>query len=154
VTRVPIRIARVRPDRDSDLPLPKAATPGSVGLDLCAAIEAECVLQPGDRAAVPTGIAVAIPRGYEGQVRGRSGLARRHGLTLPNAPGTIDSDYRGEIQVLLLNAGREPVVIHRGDRIAQLIVGPVVTPEWEEVESVEALGATHRGPDGFGHSGR
>jgi dUTP pyrophosphatase len=154
VNRVSVRIARVRPDRDSDLPLPKAATAGSVGVDLFASIEGELVLGPGDRVAVPTGVAVAIPPGYEGQVRPRSGLARRHGLTLLNAPGTIDSDYRGEIQVLLLNAGREPVVIHRGERVAQLVIAPVVIPDWEEVESPEALGVTPRGPGGFGHTGR
>ncbi len=149
-----VRIARVRPERDTDLPLPKAATSGSVGADLHAAVEKDLTIEPGDRAAVPTGIAVAIPSGYEGQVRGRSGLARRFGLTLPNAPGTIDSDYRGEIQVLLLNAGREPVTIQRGDRIAQLVISPVATPEWEEVNSLDALGPTARGPHGFGHTGK
>jgi dUTP pyrophosphatase len=151
---VRVRIARVRPERDDDLPLPKAATPGSAGADLHAAVEREVVLEPGGRTAVPTGVAVAIPTGYEGQVRARSGLALRHGLVLPNAPGTIDSDYRGEIHVLLLNAGSEPVTIRRGDRIAQLLITPVATPEWEEVEGPEGLGSTSRGPGGFGHTGR
>jgi dUTP pyrophosphatase len=99
---------------------------------------------------VPTGLRVAIPAGYEGQVRPRSGLALRHGVTLPNAPGTIDSDYRGEVQVILHNGGHEPVVIRRGDRIAQLVIAPVAQPEWEEVESLDA---TERGEGGFGHTG-
>ena len=151
---VRVRIARVRPEKDADLPLPKPATSGSAGVDLRAAVEGDLVLEPGDRSAVPTGIAVAIPAGYEGQVRPRSGLALRHGLTLPNAPGTIDSDYRGEIQVIVLNAGRQPVTIRRGDRIAQLTIAPVVQPEWEQVEDPEQLGPTARGPGGFGHTGR
>lgn len=154
MSRIRVRIARVRPDRDADLPLPKAGTPGSAGVDLHAALEEDLCLEPGDRATVPTGIAVAIPPGYEGQVRARSGLARRYGLTIPNAPGTIDSDYRGEVEVLLLNAGRGPVTIRRGDRVAQLVISPVATPEWEEVEGPDALGATGRGPGGFGHTGR
>lgn len=151
---VRIRIARVRPDRDADLPLPKRSTPGSSGVDLHAALEGDLILAPGERAAVPTGIAVAIPSGHEGQVRGRSGLALRYGLTVANAPGTIDSDYRGEIQVVLLNAGRDPVTLRRGERIAQLVISPVVTPDWEEVDGLEALGPTGRGREGFGHTGR
>ncbi len=151
---VRIRIARVRPDRDADVPLPKRATPGSSGVDLYAALEGALTLAPGERAAVPTGIALAIPLGYEGQVRGRSGLALRHGLTVANAPGTIDSDYRGEIRVVLLNAGRDRITLHRGERIAQLVISSVVTPDWDEVEGLEALGVTDRGGDGFGHSGR
>ncbi len=151
---VRIRIARVRPDRDADLPLPKRATPGSSGVDLYAALEGALTLAPGERAAVPTGIALAIPLGYEGQVRGRSGLALRHGLTVANAPGTIDSDYRGEIRVVLLNAGRDRITLHRGERIAQLVISSVVTSDWDEVEGLEALGVTDRGGDGFGHSGR
>lgn len=151
---VRVRIARVRPAEDADLPLPKPATSGSAGVDLYAALSTDLLLQPGDRSAVPTGIAVAIPEGFEGQVRPRSGLALRHGLTVPNAPGTIDSDYRGEIRVILLNAGREPVTIRRGDRIAQLTIAPVAQPEWEQVEDPAALGPTSRGPGGFGHTGR
>jgi dUTP pyrophosphatase len=143
----------VRPERDSDLPLPKAATPDSAGVDLVAALESPLVLGPGDRAAVPTGLAVAIPPGYEGQIRARSGLALRHGLLLPNAPGTVDPDFRGEVQVILLNAGSDPVTVRRGDRIAQLLIAPVVAADWEEVGSLEELGPTLRGPGGFGHSG-
>jgi dUTP pyrophosphatase len=145
---VRVRIAR-EPGAD-DLPLPGPATAGSVGLDLCAAVEGELVLEPGARALVPTGLRVALPEGYEGQVRPRSGLALHHGLLLPNAPGTIDGDYRGEIQVILMNAGTEPFCVRRGDRIAQLVVAPVVQVEWEEVA---ALDPTTRGAGGFGHSG-
>ena len=133
------------------LPLPAYATPGAAGLDLLAAVGEELVLAPGARALVPTGIALALPRGFEGQVRGRSGLALRHGILLPNAPGTIDSDYRGELLVILLNAGREPVTIRRGDRIAQLVIAPVARARWEEVE---ALPASERGAGGFGSTGR
>jgi dUTP pyrophosphatase len=101
---------------------------------------------------VPTGFAIALPEGYEAQVRPRSGLALRHGILLPNAPGTIDSDYRGELQVIVLNAGSEPFTIRRGDRIAQLVIAPVARAEWEEVAAMD-LGATARGAGGFGHSG-
>ncbi len=150
---ISVRITRVRGDRDADLPLPAPATPGSVGMDLRAAVDADLVLAPGQRAAVPTGLAIALPAGFEAQVRSRSGLALRHGLTLPNAPGTIDSDYRGEIHVILANRGGEDFVVHRGDRIAQLVVSPVVGVKWEEVANCEALGDTERGGGGFGHSG-
>ncbi len=146
-----VRVARVRPDRDADLPLPAPATAGSAGADLVAALEKDLTLLPGARAAIPTGFAVEIPHGFEGQVRGRSGLALRHGLYLPNAPGTIDSDYRGEIQVILQNGGSEPVTIQRGERIAQLVIAPVAAPVFEEVP---ALSPTSRGPGGFGHTGR
>jgi dUTP pyrophosphatase len=146
-----VRVARVRPERDADLPLPAPATAGSAGADLVAALEKELVLLPGARAAIPTGFAVEIPPGYEGQVRARSGLALRHGLYLPNAPGTIDSDYRGEIQVILQNGGSDAVTLLRGDRIAQLVIAPVARPVFEEVP---ALARTERGPGGFGHTGR
>jgi len=125
-------------------------TPGAAGMDLAADVSADVVLRPGERRLVPTGLAVAIPAGYEGQVRPRSGLAHRDGLTLLNAPGTIDADYRGEVQVLLINLGRAPVRIRRGDRIAQLVVSPVVTIAWQEVEN---LPATARGNGGFGSTG-
>ena len=133
-----------------DLPLPVPATAGSAGVDLPAAVEGDLVIEPGARALVATGFRVAIPDGYEGQVRPRSGLAWRHGLTLPNAPGTVDSDYRGELKVILHNAGRDPVTVRRGDRIAQLVIAPVVRVRWEEVESLDTTG---RGDGGFGHSG-
>ena len=149
-----VQIARVRGERDGDIPLPTPATPGSAGADLRAAVEKELVLAPGERAAVPTGLAIALPPGYEGQVRSRSGLALRHGITLPNAPGTIDSDYRGEVHVILQNLGDAPFTVQRGDRIAQLVVAPVARVEWREVEGDGSLGDTERGDGGFGHSGR
>ncbi len=130
--------------------MPAPATPGSAGFDLAAAIESECEVQPGERVLVPTGFAIAVPEGYEAQVRPRSGLALRHGIVVPNAPGTIDSDYRGEVKVIVMNAGSEPFVIKRGDRIAQLVVSPVVRAEWVEVASLDD---TVRGAGGFGHSG-
>jgi dUTP pyrophosphatase len=133
------------------LPLPKTATSGSAGVDLAAAIEGELVLDPGARELVPTGFAISLPEGFEAQVRPRSGLALRNGIVLANSPGTIDSDYRGEIKVILLNAGAESFTIRRGDRIAQMLVAPVTRAEWEEVE---ALDDTERGAGGFGHTGR
>ncbi|MDA8189807.1 MAG: dUTP diphosphatase [Dehalococcoidales bacterium] len=133
-----------------DLPLPCYASEGAVGLDLHAALGEELVLQPLERALVPTGIAVAIPRGYEAQVRPRSGLAIKHGVTMLNSPGTIDPDYRGEIAVIVINLGSGPFKINRGDRIAQLVVAPVCRVEWAPVES---LGETVRGAGGFGHTG-
>ena len=132
------------------LPLPSPATPGSAGSDLCAAVDSELVIAPGERCLVPTGFAIAVPDGYEAQVRPRSGLALRHGIVLPNSPGTIDSDYRGEVKVIVMNAGAEPFVVKRGDRIAQLVIAPVAKVQWEEVE---ALDDTERGSGGFGHTG-
>lgn len=147
-------MTRVRGAQDADIPLPRPATEGSAGADLCAAVEAELVLEPGEISAVPTGFALAIPAGFEGQIRGRSGLALRHGISLPNAPGTIDSDYRGEVHVILQNGGQEPFHVRRGDRIAQLVIAPVAAVEWEEVAELPDLGTTKRGKGGFGHSGR
>ncbi|RMF73522.1 MAG: dUTP diphosphatase [Acidobacteria bacterium] len=132
------------------LALPSYATEGSAGLDLRAAVDAPLTLAPGERAAVPTGLRVAIPPGYEGQVRARSGLALRHGIGLPNAPGTIDSDYRGELRVLLVNWGREPFVVERGMRIAQLVIAPVARAALRRVERVDE---TDRNEGGFGHTG-
>ncbi len=123
-------------------------------MDLRAAIEKERVLQPGERCAIATGFALEIPPGYEGQVRGRSGLALKWGISLPNAPGTIDSDYRGELHVILANGGERPFVLQRGDRIAQLVISPVARPSWEEVPAQGGLGPTSRGRGGFGHTGR
>lgn len=131
-----------------DLPLPAYETAGAAGLDLRAA--ADAVLSPGARALVPTGLAIALPQNYEAQVRPRSGLAVKHGITVLNAPGTIDSDYRGEIKVPLINLGTEDFVIHRGDRIAQMVVAPVVQLVWSETASLEE---TARGAGGFGSSG-
>ena len=132
----------------TDLPLPTYETEGAAGLDLRAA--GAVTLAPGARAAVPTGLAIALPPGHEGQVRPRSGLARRHGVTVLNAPGTVDEDYRGEVMVLLVNLGDAPHVIERGDRIAQLVVAPVTRVAVE----VGDLDETARGADGFGSTGR
>jgi len=132
------------------LDLPSYATPGAAGMDLRAAIDASIDLAPHERVLVPTGLRVAIPSGYEGQVRPRSGLAIRHGITLINAPGTIDSDYRGEVKVGLINLSSEPHTIHRGDRIAQLLIAPVTRVKWQEVD---ALSRTKRGSGGFGSTG-
>ena len=133
-----------------DLPLPCYATILSAGMDLLAAIGGELALEPGARLLVPTGVALALPEGYEAQVRPRSGLALKHGLTLLNAPGTIDADYRGEIKAILINLGSEPVTLRRGDRIAQLIVAPVTRVAWREVET---LSASERDDGGFGSTG-
>jgi dUTP pyrophosphatase len=133
------------------LPLPAYATPGSAGVDLAAAVSEPVVLRPGARAAVPTGLALALPQGYEAQLRPRSGLALDHGLTVLNSPGTIDADYRGEIRVILANLGSEPVTVRRGDRIAQLVIAPVSRAEWQVVAE---LPQTRRGAGGFGSTGR
>lgn len=131
--------------------VPRYMTEGAAGLDLCAALDAPVTLAPGDRAAISTGLALAIPPGYEGQVRPRSGLAKSHGVTVVNAPGTVDSDYRGPVTVLLVNLGREPVTFEPGHRIAQLVIAPVARAELVEVD---ALDATARGAGGFGSTGR
>jgi dUTP pyrophosphatase len=144
-----VRIARL-PGAE-DLPLPAYATAGAAGLDLPAAVDGERVLAPGERALVPTGFRIELPPGFEAQVRPRSGLALRHGVVLPNAPGTIDSDYRGELRVILWNTGSEPFVLRRGDRVAQLVVAPVARAV---LVPVAALGETPRGEGGFGHTGR
>lgn len=132
------------------LPLPAYATRGAAGMDLLAAVEEPLALAPGARAAVPTGLRVAIPEGYEGQVRPRSGWALRQGVTCLNSPGTIDSDYRGEIRVILANLGDEPVRVERGMRIAQIVFAAVVRCDWQPEGD---LGETARGGGGFGHTG-
>jgi dUTP pyrophosphatase len=133
-----------------DLGLPSYQSAQAAGLDLMAAVEASVTIQPGDRALIPTGIAIALPQGHEAQVRPRSGLAAKHGVTVLNSPGTIDADYRGEIQVLLVNLGREPVAIERGMRIAQLVIAPVTRAH---LRDVPALPETPRGGGGFGSTG-
>jgi dUTP pyrophosphatase len=145
-----MRIEVQRLPHARDLPLPAYATAGSAGLDLVAAIEAEVVLQPGRHQAVPTGLAHALPEGVEGQVRPRSGLALKHGVTVLNAPGTIDSDYRGEVTAILINHGTAPFTITRGMKIAQLVVAAHARIEWSETT---ALGSTARGTAGFGSTG-
>jgi dUTP pyrophosphatase len=143
--RVPIlRVGSV------EVPLPRYQTEGAVGMDLCAAVPEPVTMAPGERRLIPTGYAVAIPTGYEGQVRPRSGLALRHGVTVLNAPGTIDPDYRGELSVLLVNLGQEAFVVGRGDRVAQLVICPVARGE---LIDVTALDATPRGDGGYGSTG-
>lgn len=134
--------------------LPSYGTDGAAGLDLHAALEQPLVLQPGERSAVPTGLALAIPNGFEGQVRPRSGLARKHGISMVNTPGTIDWDFRGEVHVLLINLGQEPYTVQPRDRIAQLVIAPVIRVQLQQVESSDALGETVRGAGGFGSTGR
>jgi dUTP pyrophosphatase len=135
--------------RGPPLELPRYQTPGAAGLDLCA--DEDFALAPGERRAVPTGLAVEIPEGFEGQVRPRSGLAARHGIGMVNAPGTIDSDYRGEVQVILVNHGQAPFTARRGERIAQLVIAPVARVE---LQLVDMLSETKRGGGGFGSTGR
>ena len=146
----PVAVRVLRLPGGEDLPLPARATEQASGFDLRARLDAPLVLRPGARALVPTGIAIALPVGYEAQVRPRSGLAVRHGLTLLNSPGTVDADYRGEIQVVVVNHGDEPVTIGRGDRVAQLVVSPVAAVR---LDPVDALPETARGAGGFGHTG-
>jgi dUTP pyrophosphatase len=143
-------IKRLHPERDRDLPLPRYMTTGAAGMDVVAAPVEPIVLGRGSRVLVPTGLALEIPSGFEVQVRPRSGLALRHGITLANSPGTIDSDYRGELGVILINLGDDSFTIERGDRIAQLVVSPVVQAR---VVVVDALADSARGDGGFGHTG-
>ena len=142
-----VRVKKLRPDAV----VPRYMTAGAAGLDLCAALDAPVVIEPGARVAISTGLAMAIPAGFEGQVRPRSGLAKNHGVTLVNAPGTIDSDYVGPITILLINLGREAFTVEHGHRIAQLVIAPVVQAE---LEVVDQLDATERGAGGFGSTGR
>jgi len=148
VDKVTLRVRRL--PHAADLPLPEQASPGSAGLDLRAAVPEDLLLAPGERTLVPTGLVLELPRGWEGQVRPRSGLAIRHGISLLNSPGTIDSDYRGEVKVILANLGSEAFTIRRGDRIAQLVVARV-----SRVEVLEAteVSSTDRGSGGFGSTG-
>ena len=141
---------RIEPEGEG-LELPRYQTEHAAGMDLLAAVESDLVLEPGERALVSTGIAIALPFGYEAQIRPRSGLALRHGLTLLNSPGTIDADYRGTISLVLVNHGTEPVSIARGERMAQMVVARV---ERAELEMVKDLPASRRGPGGFGHTGK
>lgn len=138
------------------LELPAYATAHAAAMDLRAAIPPEeaWALAPGERRLVPTGLAMAIPPGFEGQVRPRSGLALRHGVTVLNAPGTLDADYRGEVAVVLINHGTEAFSVHRGDRIAQLLIAPVAAWTWERTDDLDALGETGRGAGGYGSTGR
>jgi len=149
VRSVIVPVKRVHPSGHR-LPLPGYMTPGAAGMDLLADVGETVNIAPGARVVIPTGIAIELPVGFEAQVRPRSGLALRHGVTLLNSPGTIDSDYRGEVQVVLINLGDQPYTVRRGDRIAQMIIAPVVHAELREAGT---LNETHRGPGGFGHTG-
>ena len=145
---IPVRVQRL--PHGADLPLPDYATAAAAGLDLLAAVTAPLVIPPGGRALIPTGLAIALPEGFELQVRPRSGLALRHGITLPNSPGTIDADYRGEVGVILLNTGAEAFTVTRGMRIAQAVLAPVARLAWAPVAALED---TARGAGGFGSTG-
>lgn len=135
---------------NEDLPLPRYMTASSAGMDLLAAVVEPVTILPGRYLKVPTGIAIALPNGFEAQIRPRSGLAAKFGVTLVNAPGTIDADYRGEIAVIMINHGQEPFIVQRGDRIAQMIVAPIIQVEWDPQNDLEE---TERGEGGFGHTG-
>jgi len=149
----PVQVQVVQLPHAEGLPLPAYETAHAAGMDLRAAVpeDAPITLQPASWILAPTGLAIALPEGYEAQIRPRSGLAAKHGITCLNSPGTIDADYRGEVKVILINHGPEPFVIRRGERIAQMVVAPVVQATWEVVET---LGETTRGAGGFGSTGR
>lgn len=146
---VPVRVRRL--DHARDLPLPAPATASAAGMDLRAAVDTPVTLRPGARSLIPTGIAIALPEGWEAQVRPRSGLALKSGVTVLNGPGTIDADYRGEVGVILINHGTEPFVVERGARVAQLVVARVESVRWDEVDE---LPDSDRGAGGFGSTGR
>jgi len=145
-----IRVLRLKPETDADIPLPRYMTPHASGMDICAAIDDALTLEPGAIALIPTGFAMAIPQGFEAQIRPRSGLAAKHGIGLINSPGTIDADYRGEVMIPLINLGKIPFTIHRKDRIAQMVITRVYQAR---LELVEKLDDTERSNGGFGHTG-
>jgi dUTP pyrophosphatase len=145
---IPVAVKRL--PHNADLPLPSYESALAAGMDLPAAIDGEMILQPGERALIPTGLAIALPGGYEAQIRPRSGLAARSGVTVLNAPGTVDADYRGEVKVVLANLGTEPFTVTRGARIAQMVIAPVVQAALQEVAE---LPETARGVGGFGSTG-
>ncbi|OGU25600.1 MAG: deoxyuridine 5'-triphosphate nucleotidohydrolase [Ignavibacteria bacterium GWA2_54_16] len=146
---IKVRISRVG-QTASDLPLPAYATAGSAGMDLTAAVESEVTIQPAETVLIPTALSIELPEGFEAQVRPRSGLAIKHQIGILNSPGTIDSDYRGEVKVIMSNFGKQPFVVRRGDRIAQMVIQRYARVEWVEVEDLEK---TARGGGGFGHTG-
>ena len=147
---VSVEIIRVN-ETSGDIPLPKYATSHSAGMDICAAVDDELLLKAGETALIPSGFAIALPEGYEAQVRPRSGLAIKHQVGILNSPGTIDADYRGEVKVILTNFGKNDFLIKRGDRIAQLVIARYERVAWEERDSLDE---TPRGAGGFGHTGR
>ena len=146
--KISVKIKRIR--NNSDLPLPEYETKGSAGMDIRASVKAAMIIRPGEIKLVPTGLSISIPPGFEAQIRPRSGLALKHGIGMANSPGTIDSDYRGEIGLIVINWGKEPFTINRGDRIAQMIITRVCRAEVVEVDDLDS---TKRGGGGFGHSG-
>jgi dUTP pyrophosphatase len=147
---VNVQITRIS-DAAKDIPLPNYATEKSAGMDICAAIDGEFILKAGETALIPSGFAIALPEGYEAQIRPRSGLAIKHQVTVLNSPGTIDADYRGEVKVILTNFGKSDFIIKRGERIAQMVIARYSRIEWDERDSLEA---TQRGAGGFGHTGK
>lgn len=146
--KLKIRVKRLNGVRNTDLP--RYESEGSSGMDIRASVEEEVVLNPGEIKLIPTGLAVSIPSGYEAQIRPRSGLALKHGIGMVNSPGTIDSDYRGEIGIIIINWGQEPFTIRKGDRVAQMVITKIYQAEMIDVEDLDQ---THRGEGGFGHSG-
>lgn len=150
MTEKPVLIPLSRMPHAQDVELPAYQTPGAAGMDLCAALDTDMILAKGRFAAIPTGLQIALPKGYEAQIRPRSGLAFKHGVTVLNSPGTIDSDYRGEIKIALINHGPADVTITHGMRIAQMVISPVIQAKWQETVDLEK---TERGCDGFGSTG-
>jgi dUTP pyrophosphatase len=148
---VKVKVKRIIRQESSPLPSPRYMTEKSSGMDLFAAVEEEIFLNPGERRLIPTGISISVPEGFEAQIRPRSGLALKDGITLVNTPGTIDADYRGEIGILLINHGQKPFPVKRGDRIAQMVIAPVVRADLEWVENLDE---TPRSGGGFGHTGK
>jgi dUTP pyrophosphatase len=148
--RFVVKILRLQPEKNSDVPLPRYMTPNSAGMDICASVEAETILKKGAIELIPTGFAIALPDGFEAQIRPRSGLAVKHGIGLINSPGTIDSDYRGEVKLAVINLGQRDYTIRRGDRIAQMVIKKVYPAR---LEIVEELDETGRDSGGFGHTG-
>ena len=146
-----LKIVRLRPDLDADIPLPRYMTPQSAGMDVCAAIQDDVTLQKGAFTLIPTGFAIALPPGFEAQIRPRSGLAAKHGIGLINSPGTVDADYRGEIMIAVINLGGQSYTFQRGDRIAQMIIKKVYHAR---LDVVEQLDETQRNTGGFGHTGK
>ncbi len=146
-----IYLKKLNPEKDSDIPTPEFMTSGSAGMDICAAIDNEQIIKPKEILLIPTGLAMALPENFEAQIRPRSGLAVKHGITIINSPGTIDSDYRGEIKVALINHGSCDYIVKRGDRIAQMVIGWVYQGE---IKIVDSLDETSRNSGGFGHTGK
>ena len=146
-----IKILRLRPTKDSDIPLPRYMTPHSAGMDICAAVENDLTVKKGDIALLPSGFAIALPPGFEAQIRPRSGLAVKHGIGIVNSPGTIDADYRGEVKIAVINLGQSAYTFHRRDRIAQMVIQKIYQAELRQVRQLDE---TSRNTGGFGHTGK